>query len=677
MLSLIRWNDKYGPWLFYVGFGMLMLSFNFFWLSDEAPSAISDMQRVASLTGRRLLYLRVLLMFSRHPRLVIGYFVFRLFAAFSIAAGGEKIIYLSALAITASCDTNVRVTLRIYASVFLVFIAIAFSSYFLGWAEDIQRHRWGMTGHSWGFNNPGLFSIILMGLTMVGLLLFETRSAPYNKEGHLLKGKHLLVYFTFLVAVLDFYLTKRLSEPICLLLLPLVYLLFQKKPAFMCWIWLMPLACLLISVFLAWWYGPGYGSTTFESRFSIARMIFDRDGLALFGQDCGLVGYRTAWKHNITPLALDNSYMRLFLLNGVIVGSVVFILWSILLFRIGRMKNSLLASFGVVMSVWLIMESVIFNVHCNFFLFYLLVPYAAKTSEKSPFYASIGDKKMALAVSLSTIATLLYLYAPDLSNCFISARTGQSEDTPVLLKRQIGLPSSIGSIPPPSGFLRYERKDARYAAFVRSLPLLPADSILRYYDGSPNDSLARFYYRRIALPLLNNSEQCADVCMRLRAEYLFTTRQFFDIRFSDTRHHVLRYYFGNNHPALIRYLKRVFEVANTESMKASMPVRKLADIQPGDVFLYDAKSRPSSQYGHAMMVADVAVHPATGRKAILLLEGSTPATNIHLVKNLADPSHSPWFFLEDDVSTAKPDRESKMLNFGVATYRTDELYYFE
>ena len=78
-----------------------------------------------------------------------------------------------------------------------------------------------------------------------------------------------------------------------------------------------------------------------------------------------------------------------------------------------------------------------------------------------------------------------------------------------------------------------------------------------------------------------------------------------------------------------------------------------------------------------MMVADVAVHPATGRKAILLLEGSTPATNIHLVKNLAAPSHSPWFFLDDDTGTAQFDGESKMLNFGVATYHTNELYYFE
>ena len=672
MLSLIRWNDKYGPWLFYIGFSLLMLSYNFLWLSDEAPSAISDMQRFALLTGKRLLYLRVLLMFSRHPRLVIGYFVFRLYVAFSIAEGGDQIINLSALAITASCDTNVRVTLRIYASVFLAFIVIAFFSYFMGWAEDIQRHRWGMTGHSWGFNGPARPSFILMALTMVWLLLFEAHSVLQNKRGHLLPEKHLLVLFTFSMAILIFFLNKRLSEPICLLLLPLVYLLFQKKPAFMRWIWLMPLACLLISVFLAWWYGPGYGSTTFESRFSIARMIFDRDGLTLFGQDCGLVGYKTAWKHNITPIALDNSYMRLFLLNGVIVGSVVFILWSILLYRIGRMKNSLLASFGVVMSVWFIMESVVFNVHHNFLLFYLLVPYTAKTSEKFPSYASIGDKKMALAVALPNIAILIYLYAPDISNYFISAKSTQPK-----LEWRSGLPSSIGSIPPPSGFLRYEGKDARYATFVRNLPLLPADSILRYYDGSPNDSLARFYYRRIALPLLKQSEQCADVCMRLRAEYLFTTRQFFDIRFSDTRHRVLKYYFGNNHPALNRYLKRVFEVANTESMKASMPVRKLADIQPGDVFLYDAKSRPSSQYGHAMMVADVAVHPATGRKAILLLEGSTPATNIHLVKNVADPTHSPWFFLEDDTSTAEPHGESKMLNFGVASYRTDELYYFE
>lgn len=672
MPNLIKWNDKYGPWLFYIGFGLLMLSNNFLWLSDEAPSAISDIQRVALLTGKRLLYLRVLLMFTRHPRLVIGYFVFRLYVAFSIAAGGDQILNLSALAITASCDTNVRVTLRIYASIFLVFFITAFSLYFLGWTEDIQRHRWGMTGHSWGFNNPGLLAIIMLSLTMVGLLLFETCSAPNNKRGHLLTENYLLFFSTFLMAVLVFVMTKRLSEPICLLLLPLVYLMFQQKPTLMRWLWLMPLTCLLVSVFLAWWYGPGYGSTTFESRFSIARMIFDRDGLTLLGQDCGLVGFRAAWKNNIPPLALDNSYLRLFLLNGIIIGSVVMAVWSFILFRIGRMKNSLLASFGVVVSIWAIMESVVFNVQDNLLLFYLFVPYATKIPVKFPFYASIGDKKMALAVSLPTIAMLIYLYAPDFSNCFISARSTQPK-----LEWRSGLPSSIGSIPSPAGFIRYEGKDARYATFVRNLPLLPADSILRYYDGSPNDSLARFNYRRIALPLLKQSEQCADVCMRLRAEYLFATRQFFNIRFSDTRHHVLRYYYGNIHPALHRYLKGVFNVANTESMKASMPVRKLSDIQPGDVFIYDAKSRPSSQYGHAMMVADVAVHPVTGRKAILLLEGSTPATNIHLVKNLAAPSHSPWFILENGTNTAKPDEKSKMLNFGVATYQTNELYYFE
>ena len=526
MLSLTKWNDKYGPWLFYIGFSLVMLSFNFLWISDKAPSAISEMRRVASLTGTFLLYLRVLLMFSRHPRLVIGYLVFRLYVAFSIAAGGDHIINLSALAITASCDTNVRVTLRIYASIFLFFIVTAFSFYFLGWTEDIQRHRWGMTGHSWGFNNPGHLSITLLSLTMAGLLLFETRSAFQNRRGHLLIGLYLLFISTFLVAVLSFVMTKRLSEPICLLLLPLVYLLFQQKPALMRWLWLMPLACLLISVFLAWWYGPGYGSTTFESRFSIARMIFDRDGLTLFGQDCGLVGFRAAWKNNIPPLALDNSYLRLFLLNGMIIGSVVMAVWSFILFRIGRMKNSLLASFGVVVSIWAIMESVVFNVQDNLLLFYLLVPYATKTPVKFPFYASIGDKKMALAVSLPTIAMLICLYAPDISNYSTSARSSQPK-----LEWRSGLPSSIGSIPSPAGFIRYEGKDARYATFVRNLPLLPADSILRYYDGSPNDSLTRFNYRRIALPLLKQSEQCADVCMRLRAEYLYSKGRYSDIHF--------------------------------------------------------------------------------------------------------------------------------------------------
>ena len=66
-----------------------------------------------------------------------------------------------------------------------------------------------------------------------------------------------------------------------------------------------------------------------------------------------------------------------------------------------------------------------------------------------------------------------------------------------------------------------------------------------------------------------------------------------------------------------------------------MQPRPLADIQPGDVFVYPGNGR---FLGHAVFVVDVAVN-----KAFLLAEGNTPARDIHLIRNLENPFRSPWF----------------------------------
>ena len=652
----LKANERFGPWLFYVGFAMVLLGVNYLWLSDTAPQGFNTFRKLVSQVGRDLLYLRLLLMFARHPRFVVGYLVLRLYLAFTIASGGDHAVNVAALAIAASRDTDLRITLRIYAYTFVFFILSALALYSVGWADDITRERWDQTGHSWGLSNPGYLAYLLLALTMLWLLLGQER--PLKRVATVCIG----------MSVLAFVLTFRLSESICLLLVALGYAVLLKKTTLSRWLVVVPVACLLLSVALACWYGPGYGSTSFESRFSIPRMIFDRDGLTFFGQDCGLVNYRKAWKHNITPLALDNAYLRLFLRNGILVAVVVMSFWTCLFWKISRMGKPLVASFAFAMSMEAFMESLVLGVNYNFLpLFFFALPdMAQKTSCQRFFVCSPRFRALASwLVAVTTVGTLIYLYVPWGNRTSYDAPYGRLSD-----------------IVPPDGFERVESKGSDYAAFVRSLPLMPSDSVLTYYDGTPNDSLQRYCYRRIALPLLDRDEQCADVCMRLRAEYLFSVRRSFGIRFADTKHHVLHYRYGYNRPALNVYLKEVFRVSNTESMKLSMPQRKLADVQPGDVFVYDAKSRPSARYGHAMMVADVAIHRGTGRKAILLLEGSTPASNIHLVRNVSEPDVSPWFILDenaDETETVdgKANEQKFALDFGVARYHVDELFRFD
>lgn len=208
--------------------------------------------------------------------------------------------------------------------------------------------------------------------------------------------------------------------------------------------------------------------------------------------------------------------------------------------------------------------------------------------------------------------------------------------------------SCIGDIPVPHG---YERMKTPEGDFLRSLPLRPKGSKVMLYTGG-EARLQSLAYAVIDMPLLSNYEQCADVCMRLRAEYLFNSGRYKDIHFQSVNGETLRYKGGSSRKELERYLRHVYGVANTYSLKREMEQREIADVRPGDVFVYaagdhDLERKLKAKYGHAIMVVDVATD-RKGRKAVLLAEGNTPARDIHLLRNFWNPFSSPWFYLDDD-----------------------------
>ena len=196
----------------------------------------------------------------------------------------------------------------------------------------------------------------------------------------------------------------------------------------------------------------------------------------------------------------------------------------------------------------------------------------------------------------------------------------------------------IGDIPPPSGYERIAGTNPGYTQFLRSLPLKPKGSKVKLYTGG-NAHFQTMNYAVVDLPMLSNAEQCADACMRLKAEYLYQTGQYNKIKFQDVNGQSLRYSGGASREAFYRYLRRLYGVASTFSLCREMQPRPLAEIQPGDVFVYPGNGR---FLGHAVIVVDVAVNK-NGKKAFLLAEGNTPARDIHLIRNLENPFRSPWF----------------------------------
>lgn len=212
--------------------------------------------------------------------------------------------------------------------------------------------------------------------------------------------------------------------------------------------------------------------------------------------------------------------------------------------------------------------------------------------------------------------------------------------------------ATIGDIPTPKGFDRIDGDDPKYTKFLRSLPLKPKGAIIKYYWGGIAD-LQELNYAVVDLPLLSNAEQCADVCMRLRAEYLYQIGNYSNICFLAANGNILSYEGESSKESLEKYLCNVFRVANTYSLRRQMDQRDLEVIQPGDVFVYPANN---NRFGHAVMVADVAWNRETDTKAIMLIEGFLPARSIHVMQNLQDLSLSPWFVLDQksDVHTFSP-----------------------
>lgn len=222
---------------------------------------------------------------------------------------------------------------------------------------------------------------------------------------------------------------------------------------------------------------------------------------------------------------------------------------------------------------------------------------------------------------------------------------------------------TIGDIPEPWGYERISGDDVAYTNYLRSVPLKRRGSRVQLYAGG-DSRFQSLNYAVVDMPLLSNAEQCADVCMRLRAEYLFNTGQYGRIRFQNVNGRTLNYEGGGSRKSFERYLRNLYGVASTFSLSREMKTRRMADMQPGDVFVYPA--RYGQQYGHAMMVVDVA-RTKHGKKAFLLAEGNTPAREIHVMRNFENPFRSPWFMLDEDADN---------LILSVFHYKATDLKHF-
>lgn len=205
----------------------------------------------------------------------------------------------------------------------------------------------------------------------------------------------------------------------------------------------------------------------------------------------------------------------------------------------------------------------------------------------------------------------------------------------------------------PAGYSTIETSPGSFAAWLQNRTLKPAGAHTLTYNGS----IARTDpYTAAVLDMdlgQQNLQQCADAVIRLRAEYLYSKKDYKAITFNFTSgfkcdfvHFAEGYRYDQSgvwkkqakkdysYNSFMKYMNLVFSYAGTLSLEKELQkVNNANDLNIGDVFIRGGSP------GHCFIVMNVAVNKAH-QKRFLLAQSFMPAQNIQIVQN-----NSPWFSL--------------------------------
>ncbi|MEL6822190.1 MAG: DUF4846 domain-containing protein, partial [Calditrichota bacterium] len=157
----------------------------------------------------------------------------------------------------------------------------------------------------------------------------------------------------------------------------------------------------------------------------------------------------------------------------------------------------------------------------------------------------------------------------------------------------------------PEGFQRMPAQSGGFAHWLQHLPLKPGKPEVMLYNGLRKGN-QRAHVAVIDIDIgKKDLQQCADAVMRLRAEYLYSTRQFSAIHFNYTSGDEIAFLRwsngsrpvvngnavrwrgggteGKGYANFRRYLDSVFTYAGTDSLLREMKaVAKPRDVQIGE-----------------------------------------------------------------------------------------------
>ncbi len=206
----------------------------------------------------------------------------------------------------------------------------------------------------------------------------------------------------------------------------------------------------------------------------------------------------------------------------------------------------------------------------------------------------------------------------------------------------------------PAGYRHVNAEPGSFAAYLQSLPLKPTGTQTKTYKGIV--AATDIFTAAVVDISIGNEDlqQCADVVMRLRGEYLYQQKRYNEIAFHfesgfrcDYIHYADGYRYHNDHWVLkakkdygyetfMHYMNLVFAYAGTLSLQKELKrVQNENDLKAGDVFIHGGSP------GHCFIVMDV-VENSRHNKLFLLAQSFMPAQNLQVLQY----DNNPWFNID-------------------------------
>lgn len=270
-----------------------------------------------------------------------------------------------------------------------------------------------------------------------------------------------------------------------------------------------------------------------------------------------------------------------------------------------------------------------------------------------------GGAKIVPIDTLSPAQTQANVYTP------APTQTAQVQaDEPLVVARIEESGMSIGTrINPPMGYTRDYAAEGSFSAFLRKYPVRVAGADVMLYDGTARQDAQAAAVLDVTLGKKNH-EGPAGAMARLIAEYLYDQENYAGISFTIGKNFAftfdkwrqgkvlkssgndLEWVSGgqdsNGEENFKSYLSTLFVYISMSTLRKDLTQIEDVDgdeIQVGDIFI--AKNADDKEL--AVMVADICRSDETGERLMLLVQGGTPAQQLHIVDNPSDASIAPWY----------------------------------